>query len=150
MALTADKRLEAFGSPSLRMKKLVPGFATTFYVGEIVGIEPSQGYAKPISGSAEAGYQVVGVVTRQQTIAANGDKLEVEQGPFLMSGSGFTADEQLKIVYASSPTNLQDTHSAGYHAIGRLVMFGEPSTLGSSTGNNIVVNVGVVRSGTTI
>jgi hypothetical protein len=148
MALTSNKRIEFYGAPSQRMKKFKPAAAGTFYIGEIVGIEPSVGLARPMSGSGEAGYQCLGIVTREQTIAAAGDKLEFETGPVWLSGSGCTADEDLKIIYASDSSGMFDAHSAGRHAVGRLVLFS--TTAGSSAGNNIVVNIGTVRSGTTV
>lgn len=146
MALTANKRLERYGKVSQATKIPVPATAGTFYIGEVVGVEPSSGVAKPISGSGEAGYQVIGVVTEQQVIAATGDKLEVEQGKFYFSGSGFTVDEARKIVYATDSSTMYDAHSAGRHAIGRVVFFS--TTGGSNAGNNVVVDVGTVRSGT--
>lgn len=148
MALTANSRIERNGSSTMGKKRFVPGFATTFYIGEIVGVEPSVGYARPMSGSGEAGYQVVGIVTKEQTLTANGDALEVETGEFLLSGSSFTVDEVNKIVYASDSSGMFDAHSAGRHAVGRCKGFS--TSFGSSIGNNIIVDIASVRSGTTV
>lgn len=148
MALSSDKRLERYGSPSKATKTFAPAAAGTFYIGEIVGVEPSVGLARPISGSGEAGYQVLGLVTTQQTVAVAGDKLQFEQGTFYLSSSGFTVDEARKIVYAADSSGMFDAHSAGRHAIGRVVLFSVAG--GSSSGNNVVVDVGSVRSGTSL
>jgi hypothetical protein len=146
----ADTRLEAWGPTSNRFKLNVPAQpSTTFEIGQLVIIEPSVGKARPLlSGSGEAGVQCVGIVTQNQVVPSTGGNIEIETGRFVLSGSGFTVDEIGKIVYAADSTTMYDAHSAGRHAVGRLVAF--DTSIGSSIGNNIVVDVASVRSGTTI
>lgn len=145
MALTASKKIQSLRS-DLRVKRVFAADAGTYYAGEIVIFGPASGTAKPISGSAESGVQVVGIVANEQVIATAGDNLEVEAGYFVLSGSGFTNDEVNKIAYSNSSTAVYDAHSAGYHAIGRFKGF---TTVGNGT-NNCVVDVGNVRSGSSL
>lgn len=144
MALTADRKIEAL-APHFRVKTSAPSDSGTYYAGEILIAAPESNTVKPISGSSESGVQVCGIVTKQQTVA-QGETLEFEYGLFVLSGSGFTNDEVGKIAYSDSSTAVYDAHSAGYHAIGRFKGF----IGGSSTVNNCIIDVGAVRSGTSL
>lgn len=145
MALTENKKLQTL-RPDLRVKKSFPADSGTYYVGEIVMVGAASNTAKPLSGSSEAGTQVVGVVTEQQTVAQGGT-LEVEAGYFALSGSGFTHNEVGKLAWAAAPTAIYDSQSGATNAqvVGRFRGFVTPGN-GS---NNAIFEIGNVVSGTT-
>ena len=146
MALTANAKLITL-RPDLRVKKQFPADAATYYVGEIIMVGAASATAKALSGSTEPATQVVGVVCEQQTVAA-GEKLTVESGYFVLSGSGFTANETNKLAWAIAPTAVYDAQSGATNAqcIGRFRGFTTPGN-GSA---NAVFEIGTVVSGTTL
>lgn len=146
MALTADKKLQTL-RPDLRVKKVFPADAATYYVGEIIMVGAASNTAKALSGSTEPATQVVGVVCNKQTVAAGGS-LEVESGYFVLSGSGFTQNEVNKLAWAIAPTTIYDAQSGATNAqcVGRFRGFTTPGN-GS---NNAIFEIGTVVSGTTL
>lgn len=143
MPLTENQKLQTLRTDT-RVKRSYPADAGTYYVGERIMVGPASNTAKPISGSAESGVQIVGIVCKQQTVA-QGEYLEVEAGPFVLSGSGFTNKDTNKPAYADSSTIVYSAHAAGRHLLGRFRGF----TVVGNGSSNAVFDVGLHVSGST-
>jgi hypothetical protein len=145
MALTENKKLQQ-STDGVRVKRSAPADSGTYYVGELLMVGVASNTVKPISGSTEPGTNVVGVVTKQQTVA-QGETLEFEAGWFVLSGSGFTHAENGKLAWAIAPTTIYDAQSGATNAqlVGKFRGFTTPNN-GS---NNAVFEIGFITSGST-